>query len=175
MMFEEHIPGSVFKTVVAAAALEQGLVNQLKCLIVVLILRGGTAARDLGLLNMEESFSRSCNRTFAELAVRLMETDSNLLEEYSVKLGLLGSRSWQGDLFHVKNFEEFENDSGRIFIYKDNSIDRNFVAQTGIGEHEVRVTPIAVANMMAAIARGGEKKSVRAASEIQYGNGCIDD
>ena len=172
MMFEEHIPGSVFKTVVAAAALEQGLVNPTEMFNCSLDIRGEPAARDLGLLNMEESFSRSCNRTFAELAVRLMETDSNLLEEYSEKLGLLGSASWQGDLFHVKNFEQFENDSGRIFIDKDNSIDRNFVAQTGIGQHEVRVTPIAVANMMAAIARGGEKKSVRAASEIQYGNGA---
>ena len=71
-MFEEHIPGSVFKTVVAAA-LEQGLVNPTEMFNCSLDIRGEPAARELGLLNMEESFSRSCNRTFAELAVRLME------------------------------------------------------------------------------------------------------
>ena len=51
-------------------------------------------------------------------------------------------------------------------------LDRNYVVQTGIGQHEERLTPVAVAKMMAVIARGGERKSVRAVSEIQYGNGA---
>lgn len=33
----------------------------------------------------------------------------------------------------------------------------NAVAQTAIGQLDVKVTPLAVANMMATIARGGEK------------------
>ena len=44
-------------------------------------------------------------------------------------------------------------------------------ALTGIGQNEVRVTPIAVANMMAVIARGGKKEMVRVSSEIEYKNG----
>ena len=35
------------------------------------------------------------------------------------------------------------------------------VAQTSIGQKDVRVSPLAVANMMATIARGGEEKQVR--------------
>ena len=150
----------------------RGLSIRMRCLIGSLDIREEIATRDLGMLNMEESFARSCNKTFAELAVRLMEIDSSLLEEYSEKLGLLGSVSWQGDLFHIKNFQQFENEPGRIFIDKSSSIDRNYVAQTGIGQHEVRITPVSVANMMAAIARGGEKMAVRASTEIQYGNGA---
>ena len=47
----------------------------------------------------------------------------------------------------------------------------NFVAMSGIGQHEVRATPLAVANMMATIARGGKKEMVRAVSKIEYKNG----
>jgi penicillin-binding protein 4B len=42
---------------------------------------------------------------------------------------------------------------------------------SGIGQHEVRATPLSIANMMAAIARGGEKEMVRAVMSIQYQNG----
>ncbi len=42
---------------------------------------------------------------------------------------------------------------------------------SGIGQHEVRATPLAVANMMATIARGGKKEMVRTASKIEYKNG----
>ncbi len=68
MMFKQLIPGSVFKTVVAAAAIEEGIVeekDQFRC---DLDIRGNPAERNLGRLNFEESFARSCNRTFAELA-----------------------------------------------------------------------------------------------------------
>ncbi len=45
------------------------------------------------------------------------------------------------------------------------------VAQTGIGQQEVRVTPLGIANMMATIARGGKAFQVSAVSSVQYQNG----
>lgn len=173
MMFKQQIPGSVFKTVVAAAAIEEGVVSkkdQFRC---ELDIRGNLAERNLGQLNFEDSFARSCNRTFAELAGVLLEKDPMILEKYARKLGLLDSIAWEGDVFHLNQFKQFEHDKGRVFADNDSRNDRNYVAQTGIGQQEVRLPPISVANMMSAIARGGKKMSVRAVSEIQYGDGTV--
>ncbi|KHF31319.1 Penicillin-binding protein 4B [Anoxybacillus sp. BCO1] len=45
------------------------------------------------------------------------------------------------------------------------------VAQTSIGQKDVRVSPLAVANMMATIARGGEAKQVRIVQKMMYKDG----
>ncbi|MBS4217067.1 penicillin-binding protein 2 [Bacillus sp. FJAT-49711] len=173
MMLEQHIPGSVFKTVVAAAAVDKGFVDNNEQFNCSLTIRGEPAERDLGLLPLEESFSRSCNKTFAELAVRSMEESPNLLEDYAEQLGLTGFSGWQGDVFYLKDFKQFTQASGRIFTSDENRKDQNYVGQTGIGQHEVRVSPLGVANMMATIARGGEKKTIRAATEIQYADSGV--
>lgn len=170
-VFEEHIPGSVFKTIVAAAAIQEDIVKHDEIFDCSVNIRGMPATRDLGHLNLEHSFSRSCNNTFAILANRLQGIDEDLLEEYGEKLGVLGSVSWHGDIFQLKGFQQFTHAKGRVFSDPNYKTDKNYVAQTGIGQHEVRLSPIAVANMMATIARGGEKHTVRVASDIQYGNG----
>lgn len=171
MMLEQHIPGSVFKTVIAAAAIEEGLVDHKELFNCSLDIYGEQAVRNLGQLNLEQSFARSCNRTFGELAVRLMKVNPNFLEEYAKKLSAIGELSWQGDLFQMKDFRQFDTDRGRLFLNDTYKKDTNYVTQTGIGQQEVRITPLGAANMMAIIARGGEKKTIRAVSEIQYGNG----
>ncbi|MCR2820481.1 peptidoglycan D,D-transpeptidase FtsI family protein [Lederbergia panacisoli] len=173
MMLEQHIPGSVFKTVVAAAALDEGLVDNDEQFNCSLTIRDELAERDLGMLPLDESFSRSCNKTFAELAVRSMEKSPNLLEKYAEQLGLTGFSGWQDDVFYVKNFKQFTQATGRIFTSDESRKDQNYVGQTGIGQHEVRVSPLSVANMMATIARGGQKKAIRAATEIQYADGGV--
>jgi penicillin-binding protein 4B len=60
---------------------------------------------------------------------------------------------------------------GRIFVSDEERKDLNYISQTGIGQREVRVTPLGIANMMATIARGGEKYRVNAATSIDYQNG----
>ncbi|MCJ7841795.1 penicillin-binding protein 2 [Lederbergia sp. NSJ-179] len=171
MMFESHIPGSVFKTVVATAAIEESLVSNQDRFNCNLDIRGNLATRELGELDLKESFARSCNRTFAELANKVEKEDPNLLEKYAEKLGLTGTQSWEGDVFYLEDFKQFTHSPGRIFLESDHKVDHNFISQTGIGQHEVRVSPIGVANMMATIARGGKAKSIRVASEIQYADG----
>ncbi|MBO0994023.1 penicillin-binding transpeptidase domain-containing protein [Bacillus sp. SD088] len=170
-MFEAQIPGSIFKTVVATAAFEEGLITNSDHFNCNLDIRGDSAKRQLGELNIEDSFARSCNRTFAELANKIQDKDPHLLEAYAEKLGLIGAQSWEGNVFYLNDFKQFTASTGRIFLQNHDQVDHNFISQTGIGQHEVRVSPIGVANMMATIARGGKGKSIRIASEIQYADG----
>ncbi len=66
-----------------------------------------------------------------------------------------------------------DEEKGRVFLTDSEREDDNFVALSGIGQKEVRATPLAVANMMATIARGGDKQQVRAVSSIEYKNGTV--
>ncbi len=49
-----------------------------------------------------------------------------------------------------------------------NKNSKKAVAQTAIGQKDVRMSPLAIANMMATIARGGEKMEVKAVEKIMY-------
>lgn len=171
-MIKQQIMGSVFKTVVAAAAIDHGLDDpkrQFDCS------RKINGEPDLkyqhGMLNFDESFARSCNNTFASIAKELKDINPDLLEQYADKLSLIGPVSWEGDIYHFSDFKQLQDEEkGRVFLSEDAKKDSNFAGLTGIGQHEVRATPLAVANMMATIARGGEKEMVRVASEIEYKN-----
>ncbi|MDQ0214627.1 cell division protein FtsI/penicillin-binding protein 2 [Oikeobacillus pervagus] len=170
-LFTPLIPGSVFKTVIAAGALEQGIVSKEDKFACSQNIYGKKDKKQLGDLDFQESFAQSCNRTFADLARELQEMDENMIETYADKLSLTGGVSWKGDFFHFEDFQQFREGKANIFGEEKDRKDRNYIAQTGIGQHEVRVTPIAVANMMATIARGGEKQAVRAVQAIEYKNG----
>ncbi|MDF1508264.1 penicillin-binding transpeptidase domain-containing protein [Robertmurraya sp. DFI.2.37] len=173
MMVSQHIPGSVFKTVVAAAAIERDLDDPTREFDCDKTIMGKEDPNyQHGMLNFTESFALSCNNTFGTLAKELKELDEGLIEDYAKKLSLIGPVSWQGDIYHFEDFRQIaEEDKGRIFLDESAKKDDNFVAMTGIGQHEVRVTPLAVANMMATIARGGKGEMVRVATGIEYRNG----
>ena len=173
VMLKQQITGSIFKTVVAAAAIDHHLDDPKRLYNCSQKINGEPdLTYQHGNLNFLNSFARSCNNTFATLAKELKDIDPDLLEEYAKKLSFIGSTGWKGDIYHYHDFKQIpDEDSGRIFLSEEEKKDRNFVALTGIGQHEVRATPLAVANMMATIARGGKKEMVKIASEIQYKNG----
>lgn len=173
MMFSQATLGSVFKTVVAAAAIENDLVKDYTSYNCNLTIDGKIDDKQLGNLSFYDSFAQSCNRTFAELAVSLSKKDSTLLEQYAERLQLTGKSGWEGSLYHTKNVEQlYGEDKGRIWLAesKDKKVEKA-VAQTAIGQKDVQVTPLAAANMMATIARNGERKMVKAVSAIEYANG----
>ncbi|MED1468337.1 peptidoglycan D,D-transpeptidase FtsI family protein [Bacillus salipaludis] len=172
-MLKQQIMGSVFKTVVAAAAIDHNLDNPARLFNCSEKINGEPELKyDYGELNFSESFARSCNRTFGELAKELQKIDPTLLEQYAAKLSLLGPVGWMGDVYHTNDFKQLgEEEKGRVFLSDAARNDPNYAAMSGIGQHEVRATPVAVANMMAAIARGGKKEMVRAVSKIEYKNG----
>ncbi|GAA0334496.1 penicillin-binding protein 2 [Bacillus carboniphilus] len=172
-MITPQIMGSVFKTVVAAAAIDLELdvpSNTYNCSLN--IRDEKDPEYDYGYLNMEESFAKSCNRTFALLAEQIQNEDPTLLENYAKKLSLIDLNGWEGDVFHYTDFKQLSGEKpGRVFSRDEDRTDSNLVRMTGIGQHEVRATPLGVASMMATIARGGEKLSARAVSELNYKNG----
>lgn len=173
MMLNQQIMGSVFKTVVAAAAIDHNLDNPTRTFNCSRKINGEPDLKyQHGMLNFTDSFARSCNNTFATIANELKDIDPNLLEIYAKKLGLLGPVGWKGSIFHLENFSQLpDEEKGRIFLTEEAKKDRNLVSMTGIGQHEVRATPLAVANMMATIAKGGKNEQVRVASKIEYQNG----
>jgi len=171
-MLKQQIIGSVFKTVVSAAAIENNLVDSGRTFDCSKKING---EQDLifqyGMLDFSNSFAKSCNNTFATLAKELKELDPNLLEDYAKRLSLTETVGWKGDIYHFTDFKQLQDEeSGRVFLNETERRDNNFVALSGIGQHEVRATPLAVANMMATIARGGKKEMVRVASKIEYKN-----
>ncbi|MED3962120.1 peptidoglycan D,D-transpeptidase FtsI family protein [Niallia taxi] len=172
-MLKQQIVGSVFKTVVAAAAIDNKLDNKDAVYNCSQKINGDhDPVYQHGMLNFTDSFAVSCNNTFATIAKDLQNIDEHMLEDYANKLSLTASVGWQGSIFHSSDFKQLQDEEkGRVFLSEEARKDKNYVALTGIGQNEVRVTPLAVANMMATIARGGEKQAVRVASEIEYKNG----
>lgn len=172
-MLKPQIMGSVFKTVVAAAAIDQNFDSPSRRFDCSKKINGKPELKyNYGMLSFTDSFARSCNRTFGQLAQELKEVDPGLLEDYAAKLSLIGPVGWRGNVYHTSNFKQLSEEAkGRVFLSEEERNDRNYVAMSGIGQHEVRATPLAVANMMATIARGGDKEMVRAVSKIEYKNG----
>jgi penicillin-binding protein 4B len=172
-MLKQEIMGSIFKTVVAAAAIDNSLDDPTRLFDCSKKINGDPELKyNYGMLSFTDSFARSCNRTFGELAKELQKIDKNMLEDYAEKLSLTGTVGWQGEVYHTDNFKQLvDEDKGRVFLTEEAKKDQNFAAMSGIGQHEVRATPLSVANMMATIARGGKKEMVRTASKIEYKNG----
>jgi penicillin-binding protein 4B len=172
-MILPQIPGSIFKTVIAAAAIENGILTSNRMFNCSQKIDGKPDNdHDYGMLNFADSFARSCNNTFGTLGKELVEQDRGIIEEYAEKLGLYPLVGWNGKVYHFEQFKQFPGEKeGTIWHeQKDKSIPLA-VAQTAIGQKDVRVSPLAVANMMATIARNGEAKQVRAVSKILYKNG----
>ncbi|MBM7701431.1 peptidoglycan D,D-transpeptidase FtsI family protein [Metabacillus iocasae] len=173
-MLTPQMPGSIFKTVIAAAAIEQNLVqaNELYNCDYSIHDKILPAKKKQGLLNFTDSFAESCNRTFSDLAKKMSEKDPEMMDEYAHKLGLTELVGWNGDVFHFEQFRQFDQEArNTIWHPDDDKKDVNLVKLAAIGQRNVKLTPLSVANMMATIARGGKKQTVKIVDEIQYKNG----
>jgi cell division protein FtsI/penicillin-binding protein 2 len=176
VMLERHFPGSVFKTVIATGAMEENIVNDQSTFNCDLDIQGKLLEEEKdrkGVLNFEDSFASSCNHTFGELGKQLVEGNPNSIDAYAKMLGLTSKVGWSGDVFHFDSFSQIPSEEKGVVWHdeKDKKVSLA-VAQTSIGQKEVRVTPLAVANMMATIARGGRAEEVKLVSDIVYKNGA---
>lgn len=174
-MTSQQIPGSVFKIVTAAAAIEENRIQNDKTYDCNLNIYGEKDERQLGMLNVENSFTQSCNRTFGELANELQKKDPDFMKKYAEKLGLLTHNGWQGEVYHLEEFSHFyKEESGQVYSSKkkeSNYKSSLATSQTAIGQLDVKVTPLAIANMMATIARGGISYEVKSAKSVNFANG----
>ncbi len=172
-MVTAYTPGSIFKIVVAAIAIDLNLIDKLELFDCNKNLYGDNEEpRRLGNLSFKESFSQSCNYTFSQIANKAIQRDDQIFTKYAKKLGLNDKVGWMGDIYRLKNVAHFpEEEEGVISLDNKEIGDMRAITQTAIGQKNVRITPLAVANMMATISRGGEKQQVRSATKITYENG----
>jgi cell division protein FtsI/penicillin-binding protein 2 len=168
-----QIPGSIFKVVVAAAAIEKGLVPSERTFDCSKKINGEpNDADDDSFLSFKDSFAVSCNNTFGILGKELVQKENDILEQYAKKLGVFSLVGWNGRVYHFHDFRPLsEEKKGTIWANEQDQKVPLAIAQTAIGQKDVRLSPLAVANMMATIARGGEVKQVRAAKKMMYKNG----
>jgi penicillin-binding protein 4B len=169
-------PGSVFKMVTLAAALESGLITGnekflcnghyhkygLKCW-----KEGGH-----GVLTVKEAFAESCNVVFAELADRM---DPAWLQITADRMGLGRQIAWSTPKFvdgkPLRLLEEEE--PGVIFTDHEHAKDGGVRTGTGIGQRDVRVTPLQAANMAVTLLHNGNVYSPRLVSEVRYAEGNL--
>lgn len=169
------VPGSIFKIVTAAAALENRVASReekFHC-------EGAYGKYGFscwkhhghGELNLEEGFAQSCNIVFAETARRLRMEQ---LEQTADRLGLGRMVGWQAQqaagMPVLKHFDHEE--SGRIQTeavkYSD---DEGARIQTAIGQRDVLVTPLQAANLIVTLLHDGKVSAPRLVQRIRYADG----
>ncbi|MGQ7885274.1 peptidoglycan D,D-transpeptidase FtsI family protein [Paenibacillus sp. WC2504] len=163
-------PGSIFKTVVAAAALDLGVVNPKETFTCegALGKYGFTCWRKEGHgpLTLEQGFAQSCNIVFAKVMQRLT---AGQLESFAHKLGVLDEVGWSGKtdtkiLLHQLDSEE----TGQLFGAHTPHDDEGVLMQTAIGQRDVMMTPLQASNMIVTLLHNGKGYSPRVVQEIRY-------
>ncbi|OZQ65793.1 hypothetical protein CA600_13185 [Paenibacillus sp. VTT E-133280] len=167
------VPGSIFKIVTAAAALEAGITSAdelfycsgqyekygLSCM----------TGKGHGPLTLVQGFAVSCNTVFAALAERLSGIQ---LQSTALALGLGRDISWQAEKtlgFPILKPLSGEQ-KGTIFttLLPD---DKGARVQTAIGQRDVQVTPLQAANLIVTLLHGGEVRAPRILQRVTFANG----
>lgn len=175
LALQSFSPGSIFKTVTAAAALEAGIQPQqlFEC-------RGELGRYGFscwkreghGVITFEQAYVRSCNIAFAHLAESLSAAQ---FEQTAKKLGLLTQIGWttpKSDL--LEQGKQFDHEqAGQLFADPSIKEDTGVRIQTSIGQRDVRMTPLQAANMVTAIVNQGEVHRPRVVKEIRHANGTL--
>ncbi|MEB3101987.1 peptidoglycan D,D-transpeptidase FtsI family protein [Ferviditalea candida] len=174
MALKAITPGSVFKTVITAAALEEGVVKRDETFFC-----GGELGKygfscwkkgGHGRLGFEEAYAQSCNIVFAKVAERLT---AQQLSSYAAKLGITVPVGWSSDsVISGKSFRQFDSEEeGRLFDERTDSQDEGVIVQTAIGQRDVRITPLQGANLVVTLLHHGVVFRPRVVKEIRYANG----
>lgn len=163
-------PGSTFKIVTAAAALESGKYDAGS------MVPGGSSYQlpqtsgDSGLIDNEgracgssqsgvrftQAMENSCNTTFAQLAV---EVGADAMLEQAEKFGF--NSTW---------FDELQSTNGRSLLAEStfpSDMNPPQTGQSGIGQFEVRSTPLQMAMVAAGIANNGVVMKPYLVDEVQ--------
>ncbi|WDZ63491.1 penicillin-binding transpeptidase domain-containing protein [Paenibacillus polymyxa] len=167
-------PGSIFKLVTAAAALESGVVQpqeQFHC--------HGTYGKyglgcwkkeGHGTLNLEEGLAVSCNSVFAHLGERL---NPEQIQATASALGLSRIVGWQErNLAGLPQFRPLDHEEkGAVFGSRTNASDPGVRVQTAIGQRDVLVTPLQAANLIVTLLHDGQVHAPRLVKRISYADG----
>ena len=153
----KYIPGSIFKIVTLAAALESipGIQDQIFTCNGTYIIQNGdiTCERAHGTMTLKEAFSNSCNCAFAQIAEQM---GSEKLERYVKLFGITESITFDGLTTTAGNFEAVGSTAEQI-------------AWSAIGQHKDQVNPCAFLRFIGAIAGGGEGAEPYVVSSVSVG------
>lgn len=167
------IPGSIFKTVIAAAALEEKVSTPSE----VFHCTGHYGKYGLscwkegghGRITLQEGYVKSCNTVFAALGERLT---AEQIQEAAVKLGFSRKIGWHKDSFAgEQDFRQIDQEEGGTIFGNGVAIDGGVKAQTAIGQRDVRVSPLQAANMIVTLLQGGQFHYPRLVNEVTYKDG----
>lgn len=153
-----YIPGSIYKTVTLAAALETIPDLREQTFTCTGKYQIGTESITCeiahGKQNIQQAFGNSCNCAFSQVVEQL---GGGTLEEYVEKLGVARSVSFDGITTAPGNFSV--EDAGLISV-----------AWSGIGQYKDQVNPCVFMTYMGAIASGGQGVNPYIVKEIKIGN-----
>ncbi|WP_342773032.1 peptidoglycan D,D-transpeptidase FtsI family protein [Paenibacillus zeisoli] len=170
------VPGSIFKTVIAAAALEMKAADPQEQF----ICKGDYGKYHLscwkqgghGPITFEQGYVNSCNTVFAALGERLSAIQ---IEETAHRMGIGRSIGWQEKKFlgasDIKQIDQEE--AGKVFDTKGAIPDSGVRAQTAIGQRDVLMTPLQAANLVVTLLHDGTVLAPRLVREIRYANGSL--
>jgi penicillin-binding protein 4B len=165
----ETSPGSIFKTVVTVAALEEGIASPRTPYVCKGSLDGKYHLRDAdgevhGKQTFSEAYANSCNIVLGSVAEKL---GGAKLQAYAKRLGLAQRIGWSGKIPGDDDFRQLPEESTGLIYAKSTSLqDKGAAVQTGIGQRDVKVTPLQAANMITALFHQGKPIQPRLVTEI---------
>ena len=152
-----YIPGSIFKIVTLAAALESGGDFQQQTFTCTGSYSVGsdeiTCERKHGTQNLQEAFRNSCNCAFAQITLQIGAEE---MERYVKLFGITDSVRFDGITTASGNYQA------------TNTADAN-VAWSGIGQYNDQVNPCAFLKFIGTIAAGGKGVDPYLVSHVQVG------
>lgn len=167
------VPGSIFKTVIAAAALEERVTSPGE----VFYCTGHYGKYGMscwkkeghGKITLEEGYAHSCNVVFATLGERL---SAESIANTALKLGLSHKVGWheEATLGGEPLWQIDQEEAGRVFS-SGVKVDGGVLAQTALGQRDVLMTPLQAANMVLTLLHDGRVTSPRMVSRIRYKDG----
>lgn len=154
----KYIPGSIFKIVTLAAALETipNIQEQRFTCTGTYIIQNGdiTCERAHGNLSLKDAFSNSCNCAFAQIVEQM---GSQKLERYVRLFGITEPVSFDGITTTAGNF----NLTGAT---------AEQIAWSGIGQHKDQINPCAFLRFVGAVAGGGVGVEPYVVSSVSVGD-----
>ena len=159
-------PGSTFKVFTGLAALESGSIDpgdDFSCPAALSV--GNTVMRnwkkrDSGSLNFVQALTQSCNTWFYQVG---MKTGSRILVDYAQRLGL-GKRT--GVPLASETAGRVPTDEYMLKVHKRKLLSGD-VANMAIGQGDLQISPLQMAQAMVAIANGGTVFQPRLVLQIQ--------
>ncbi|WIM96605.1 penicillin-binding transpeptidase domain-containing protein [Actinoplanes oblitus] len=153
-------PGSTFKVIVSAAALQSGYDVDTEIPAGSVYREGGATIRNSeeevcpgGEVTLKEALTESCNTGYAKLGVKL---GADKVKETAKAFGFEESDLRIGNLESHDGLSVAASHTGDI-ANPDGSTDKSALAQSSIGQRDVRMTPMQGALIAATVANGGDQ------------------